>query len=114
MSGERAELSADSMVPILRSKMAHRLAALESEAEVLRGAISALDGKKATNLPGRTANHAGVAEVIVRALDGAPGSRASMLALVAGIPADEVTRLLVGLEARGRVCRQGPGWSLVG
>ncbi len=113
MSSERTSLSADSMVPILRSKMAHRVAALESEAEVLRRAIAALDGIELTDVFDRTANGSEVAEVIVRSLDDAPGSRASMLALVAGIPADDVTRMLVELESRGSVRREGLGWSLV-
>jgi hypothetical protein len=95
--------------------MADRVAALEREAAVLRRAISALDGDGSpvrSRVKSRRPAPVTI-QVVVKALREAPGSRASMLALIIGAPPAEVTARLTQLEARGSVRREGLGWALV-
>ena len=92
----------------LRSDFQDRLSAIAQEAATIRRALAALDPPR----PRRRAS-SNLSELILHELRGAPGSRASLLALSLGKDVDEVQANLRRLEAASAVERVGLGWRAV-
>jgi hypothetical protein len=103
-----------SIVPDLRSRLANRLAELESEAQLLQNAIAALDREPGAATGDSLLTSPPTPSIpVVRTLHESPGVRASMVALITGLSPAAVNSALVDLEAAGKATRVGLGWCLV-
>jgi hypothetical protein len=93
----------------LRSDLEGRLSAITEEAKTIRRMLSALEPPR----PRRSRDSQDPAELILRELRDAPGSRASLLALSLGRDVDDVQAVLRRLEAGRAVERDGLGWRAI-
>src|SRR3954447_10470920 len=95
----------------LESELKDRLRDLESEAAVIRRALTALEDER--DRPQARPRSARVDDqALLEELQRAPGARASVIALTRGWPADLVSSRLKRLEAAAAVEREGLGWRL--
>src|SRR4051812_39925285 len=98
-------------VPALRRSLQARLDDLNAERQVIKRTLAVLDDRPRRTRPRGTAGDTGSHQTLLDHIRAAPGTRASMLAMVTGREPETIERELRELEQRGQVRRTGLGWS---
>ena len=94
----------------LASDLRSRLGAIEAEADRIRDALAILDWRVQRRSGKWSRPRANLPERLLAALEGHPGTRASLLALDNCEEAHEITAVLERMQAAGMVERDGLGW----